>query len=132
MPEICSELAYYAGIMLNVLACLLCLKLCRHNRRRPNLQLISLWVPLRISQRNLDNSCTTQEKKNYIQCWEDAIVLSIVATMQICTETYSKNQQYKLASTTNFLLITNWVPLIYSHTITQISCNTPIQYVSDL
>ena len=37
MPELCSKLAYYAGIMLNALACLLCLKLCRHNRHRPNL-----------------------------------------------------------------------------------------------
>ena len=36
MPELCSKLAYYAGIMLNALASLLCLKLCRHNRRRPN------------------------------------------------------------------------------------------------
>ena len=35
MPKLCSKLAYYAGIMLNALASLLCLKLCRHNRRRP-------------------------------------------------------------------------------------------------
>ena len=35
MLTLCSKLAYYAGIMLNALACLLCLKLCRHNRRRP-------------------------------------------------------------------------------------------------
>ena len=35
MLALCSKLAYYAGIMLNALACLLCLKLCRHNRRRP-------------------------------------------------------------------------------------------------
>ena len=33
MPALCSKLAYYAGIMLDALACLLCLKLCRHNRR---------------------------------------------------------------------------------------------------
>ena len=32
MPALCSKLAYYAGIMLDALACLLCLKLCRHNR----------------------------------------------------------------------------------------------------
>ena len=36
MLALCSKLAYYAGIMLNALACLLCLKLCQHNRRRPN------------------------------------------------------------------------------------------------
>ena len=36
MPTLCSKLAYYAGIMLDALACLLCLKLCRHNRRMPN------------------------------------------------------------------------------------------------
>ena len=36
MPALCSKLAYYAGIMLDALACLLCLKLCRHNRRMPN------------------------------------------------------------------------------------------------
>ena len=40
MPELCSKLAYYAGIMLNALASLLCLKLCRHNRRRPRADLI--------------------------------------------------------------------------------------------
>ena len=37
MPELCSKLAYYAGIMLNALASLLCLKLCQHNRRRPTI-----------------------------------------------------------------------------------------------
>ena len=36
MPTLCSKLAYYAGIMLDALACLLCLKLCRHNRRMPS------------------------------------------------------------------------------------------------
>ena len=36
MPALCSKLAYYAGIMLDALACLLCLKLCRHNRRMPS------------------------------------------------------------------------------------------------
>ena len=36
MPALCSKLAYYASIMLCALACLLCLKLCRHNRRRPS------------------------------------------------------------------------------------------------
>ena len=36
MPALCSKLAYYAGIMLDALACLLCLKLCRHNMLRPN------------------------------------------------------------------------------------------------
>ena len=36
MPGLCSKFAYYAGIMLDALACLLCLKLCRHNRRMPN------------------------------------------------------------------------------------------------
>ena len=36
MPALCSKLAYYAIIMLDALACLLCLKLCRHNRRRPS------------------------------------------------------------------------------------------------
>ena len=35
MPALCPKLAYYASIMLDALACLLCLKLCRHNRRRP-------------------------------------------------------------------------------------------------
>ena len=35
MPALCSKLAYYVGIMLDALACLLCLKLCRHNRRMP-------------------------------------------------------------------------------------------------
>ena len=35
MPALCSKLAYYAGIMLDALACLLFLKLCRHNRRMP-------------------------------------------------------------------------------------------------
>ena len=35
MPALCSKLAYYAGIMLDALACLLCLKLCRHNQRMP-------------------------------------------------------------------------------------------------
>ena len=29
--------AYYAGIMLDALACLLCLKLCWHNQRKPTL-----------------------------------------------------------------------------------------------
>ena len=37
MPALCSKLAYYAGIMLDALACLLCLKLCRHNRRMPSI-----------------------------------------------------------------------------------------------
>ena len=37
MPTLCSKLAYYAGIMLDALACLLCLKLCRHNRRMPSM-----------------------------------------------------------------------------------------------
>ena len=36
MPALCSKLAYYASIMLDALTCLLCLKLCRHNRRRPS------------------------------------------------------------------------------------------------
>ena len=36
MLALCSKLAYYAGIMLNALACLLCIKLCRNNRRRPS------------------------------------------------------------------------------------------------
>ena len=35
MPALCPKLVYYASIMLDALACLLCLKLCRHNRRRP-------------------------------------------------------------------------------------------------
>ena len=35
MPALCSQLAYYAGIMLNTLAYLLCLKLCQHNQHRP-------------------------------------------------------------------------------------------------
>ena len=35
-PALCPKLAYYASIMLDALACLLCLKLCRHNRRRPS------------------------------------------------------------------------------------------------
>ena len=35
MLSLCSKLAHYAGIILDALACLLCLKLCRHNRRRP-------------------------------------------------------------------------------------------------
>ena len=30
--------AYYAGIMLNALACLLCLKLCWHNQRKPAIE----------------------------------------------------------------------------------------------
>ena len=29
------KLVYYAGIMLDALACLLCVKLCWHNRPRP-------------------------------------------------------------------------------------------------
>ena len=41
MPALCSKLAYYAGIMLDALACLLCLKLCRHNRRMLNAMLFS-------------------------------------------------------------------------------------------
>ena len=36
MPALCSKLAYYAGIMLDALACLLCLKLYRHNWCMPN------------------------------------------------------------------------------------------------
>ena len=32
MPTLCSKLIYYASIMLDALACLLCLKLCQHNR----------------------------------------------------------------------------------------------------
>ena len=40
MPALCSKLAYYAGIMLDALACLLCLKLCRHNRRMPKVEYI--------------------------------------------------------------------------------------------
>ena len=39
MPTLCSKLAYYAGIMLDALACLLCLKLCRHNRRMPTVHI---------------------------------------------------------------------------------------------
>ena len=35
MLSLCSKLAHYAGIILDTLACLLCLKLCRHNRCRP-------------------------------------------------------------------------------------------------
>ena len=35
MPALCSKLSYYASIMLDALACLLCLKLCWHNRRMP-------------------------------------------------------------------------------------------------
>ena len=45
MLALCSKLAYYASIMLNALACLLCLKLCRHNRRRP-----SKWLTVRLRQ----------------------------------------------------------------------------------
>ena len=41
MPELCSKLAYYPGIMLNALACLLCLKLYRHNRCRPSSELLT-------------------------------------------------------------------------------------------
>ena len=46
MPALCSKLAYYASIMPDALACLLCLKLWRHNRRRPNiiLQTIAFQV----------------------------------------------------------------------------------------
>ena len=39
MPTLCSKLTYYASIMLDALVCLLCQKLCRHNRRRPNYRL---------------------------------------------------------------------------------------------
>ena len=39
MPILCSKLVYYAGIMLDALACLLCLKLCQHNWRRPSSRL---------------------------------------------------------------------------------------------
>ena len=35
MPTLCPKLAYYAAIMLDALVCLLCLKLCWHNRHRP-------------------------------------------------------------------------------------------------
>ena len=37
MPALCPKLAYYASIMLDTLACLLCFKLCWHNRRRPSM-----------------------------------------------------------------------------------------------
>ena len=37
MPALCSELAYYAGIMFDALTRLLCLKLCWHNQRRPSI-----------------------------------------------------------------------------------------------
>ena len=40
MPALCSKHAYYASIMLDALVCLLCLKLCRHNRRRPNMSIL--------------------------------------------------------------------------------------------
>ena len=35
MPALCTKLAYYASMMLDASACLLCLKLCQHNRCRP-------------------------------------------------------------------------------------------------
>lgn len=35
IPGLCSKLAYYAGVMLDALAWLLCLKLCWHNQNRP-------------------------------------------------------------------------------------------------
>ena len=35
MPRLCLKLGYYASIMLDALACLLCLNLCWHNRPRP-------------------------------------------------------------------------------------------------
>ena len=38
MPALCSKLAYYASIMLDALACLL----CRHNRRRPTIDSYTL------------------------------------------------------------------------------------------
>lgn len=37
MPALCSKFAYYASIMFDALARLLCLKLCRHNQRWPNI-----------------------------------------------------------------------------------------------
>ena len=37
MLTLCLKLANYAIIMLDTLACLLCLKLCQHNQRRPNM-----------------------------------------------------------------------------------------------
>ena len=50
MPILCSKLTYYASIILNALAYLLCLKLCRHNRRKPTedtmLLFVSLWMIL--------------------------------------------------------------------------------------
>ena len=42
MPKLCSKLACYAGIMLGALACLLCQKLCWHNRPMPTLHFIYL------------------------------------------------------------------------------------------
>ena len=34
MATLCLKIAYYASIMLDALACLLCLKLCQHNQPR--------------------------------------------------------------------------------------------------
>ena len=39
MSELCSKFTYYASILLNALACLLCLKLYWHNWRRPTLKM---------------------------------------------------------------------------------------------
>ena len=46
MPALCSKLTYYASIMLDALACLLCLKLCWHNWCRPTTVLSIHYVML--------------------------------------------------------------------------------------
>ena len=62
------------------------------------------------------------------------IILSIVDRELHCESILKilENQLQQLATIITLSLITNPVPLICSHTITQSSCNTPIQFVSDL
>ena len=63
MPELCSKLAYNAGIMLNALACLLCLKLCRHNRRRPSA--VFLFLTYYAHERTYASFCTKSSLDYY-------------------------------------------------------------------
>ena len=85
MSALCSKPTYYASILLDALACLLWLKLCQHNRRRPSTDCQpELYRPCKLHigwllSDSINHSCTSLKSlsvswpcimltKNIIQC----------------------------------------------------------------
>ena len=89
MPALCSKLAYYAGIMLDALACLLCLKLCRHNQRRPMYH--CFYPGLFLSLSDIYECCQTKQTTSWELPYDLLVILAInlVTFYDMCSSKWS-------------------------------------------